>query len=193
MRTSVSDGRNVAFRRRLYHAPLFRWTKRKGMAQNQVREARLPPGLNIAGKIIMNEECARMQEQGSVAILDRFSELEAKLDACLVLLKMATTHDEFRYNFKNRSARFVNAVMAAQGIASRATTSVAARHPEHDWAWFVSAARPFPAEMGTAPNETVESELAPSGSSQEVRSLGHRREVPDPSGLNSPPTAPVCG
>lgn len=121
-----------------------------------------------------------MQDLDSAELVQRLSTIEEKLDACLVLLKVATTHDSFIYSFKNRSARFVNAIMAAQGIASHSVTSVAERHPEHDWDWCTGAVPPDPAEMGTGPNGMVELESVLQGPNQEAASSGHRREAPDP-------------
>ena len=50
-------------------------------------------------------------------ILKRLDDIERKLDACLVLLEKATTHDDFVYGLSNKSERWISAMKKAEAIA----------------------------------------------------------------------------
>lgn len=64
-------------------------------------------------------------------ILKRLDEIEKKLDACLVLLKMATTHDGFVYTLSNKSARWIKAMKEAGKIANASIDFVIGFHQEY--------------------------------------------------------------
>lgn len=59
---------------------------------------------------------------------ERFDRIEEKLDACLVLLKKATSHDTFRYFLHDKSEGWIMAMRGADLLASRVTLSSANRH-----------------------------------------------------------------
>jgi sugar phosphate isomerase/epimerase len=64
-------------------------------------------------------------------ILKRLDEIERKLDACLVLLKMATTHDDFIYRLDDKSERWIRAMKEAGKIANASIASVIRFHQEY--------------------------------------------------------------
>ena len=72
-----------------------------------------------------------MKEQQAEAVLKRLEVLEQKLDACLILLQMATTHDDFTYTLSDKSERWRQAMKGAGIVASRAEDSVIKAHQEY--------------------------------------------------------------
>ncbi len=80
---------------------------------------------------------------------ERLDRLEEKLDACLVLLQMATTHDAFVYTLSDKSQHWINAMHGASIVASRGEASAIAAHQE-----YVSAHRPEGSRLAdTDPSE----------------------------------------
>lgn len=57
-------------------------------------------------------------------VLRRIEELDEKLDACLVLLKMIITHDDFVYTLSNKSEQWVKTMTAAEVTANTAGSFV---------------------------------------------------------------------
>lgn len=75
--------------------------------------------------------------EGMTALLpycccSRLDALEEKIDACLVLLRMATSHDVFRYTFSDKSPLWTRAIRGAEVIVSRVIDRVALVHREYE-------------------------------------------------------------
>ncbi len=49
---------------------------------------------------------------------DRLGVIEEKLDACLILLKKATTHDSFMYSLDDKTSEWIKAMRKADHLAS---------------------------------------------------------------------------
>ena len=64
----------------------------------------------------------RVRVSFMASIRNRLQAIKRKLDACLVFLQMATTHDDFVYSLTNKSARWLTALKAAQRVTNRATS-----------------------------------------------------------------------
>jgi hypothetical protein len=63
---------------------------------------------------------------------ERLEQLEEKIDACLVLLRMATSHDVFRYTLSDKSPLWTRAMRGAEVIVSRVIDRVALVHREYE-------------------------------------------------------------
>ena len=61
---------------------------------------------------------------------ERLTEIEGKLDACLILLLKLTTEDGFTYNLMDKSPKWVRAMSVAERLASRVSVDVANLHPK---------------------------------------------------------------
>lgn len=76
-------------------------------------------------------------EQAGAALIecscgDRLDALEEKIDACLVLLRMATTHDSFGYCLSDKSPAWTRAIRGAEVIVSRVIDRVGLIHREYE-------------------------------------------------------------
>jgi hypothetical protein len=69
--------------------------------------------------------------QGTEVASERLDAIEKKLDACLVLLKIAVTHDGFSYTLTNKSDLWINAIRNARKVATDASVTVAETRPGH--------------------------------------------------------------
>lgn len=69
---------------------------------------------------------------GECSCGERLDALEEKIDACLVLLRMATSHDVFRYTFSDKSPLWTRAMRGAEVIVSRVIDRVALVHREYE-------------------------------------------------------------
>lgn len=103
-----------------------------------------------------------MNEGLMLGILKRLDNVEAKLDACLVLLKMAVTHDDFVYRLDDKSERWIAAIQAARNQASRAAVSLVTGHRESGTDLDACSQRC----AGKGPSGTDAAELARPDSSQ---------------------------
>lgn len=61
----------------------------------------------------------------------RLDALEEKIDACLVLLRVATSHDKFAYTLSDKSPLWDRAIHGAQVVVSHVTERVASIYQEY--------------------------------------------------------------
>jgi len=66
-------------------------------------------------------------------ILKRLESIERKLDACLVFLRIITTHDDFVYSHDDKSERWLMAIAEARKIANGAGDDVVDFHRDGMW------------------------------------------------------------
>lgn len=71
-----------------------------------------------------------MEGESPVSPDTRLSEIESKLDCCLILLGMLTTADGFGYDMRNVSPLWARAMSVAERRASTVSASVANAHPK---------------------------------------------------------------
>ncbi len=56
--------------------------------------------------------------------LERLSRIEEKVDACLILLLKATTHDDFVYTHSDKSEPWNAAMRWADSVATKALSNI---------------------------------------------------------------------
>ena len=81
----------------------------------------------------------------------RLESVEEKLDACLVILRMITTADDFTYTLSNKSEYWVKRIEKAEAVALRAADSLIERHPKYGLIFEACSSN----HRGTNPNEKV--------------------------------------
>ena len=94
---------------------------------------------------------------------DRLAVIEEKLDACLVLLKKATTHDSFTYSLDDKTAEWITAMRKADLLASRVALSSAKQHRDSNLEFLPNSQPPStgPLDADTLPIDTGDIEGAP--------------------------------
>jgi hypothetical protein len=94
---------------------------------------------------------------------DRLDVIEEKLDACLILLKKATTHDSFTYSLNDKTVEWISAMRRADHLASRVALSSTEQRQDSGLQCHPSNQRPStgPAVSDTSPIDTESMEATP--------------------------------
>ena len=91
--------------------------------------------------------------------------LESKVDACLILLQILVTSDEFEYTLSNKSPQWIRAMKEARAVASDVSILVADSRPE---CAEERLSNDYPSH-DTFPNETAENAVLASCPSEAVQ------------------------
>jgi len=89
-------------------------------------------------------------------IHNRLDKIERKLDACLVLLRMVTSHGDFTYTLTNKSERWITAIREAEKIANSSIDAAVGCHQDRTMEDYAGSPRSDHCLWGNkAPSERV--------------------------------------